>query len=92
MIARRGSKTRGTDKVVLLLGNTLVGRLGAVVLTPTSYPPLPTVPATGLLKQLVLQAEGLTGHLSEFWPKVRNSAWFGGGDPFYSRNNRYGDC
>ncbi|MCX8170461.1 MAG: glycoside hydrolase family 127 protein [Candidatus Bathyarchaeota archaeon] len=35
-------------------------------------------PKGWLLNQLRLQAEGLSGHLDEFWPDVKNSAWFGG--------------
>jgi uncharacterized protein len=30
------------------------------------------------LDQLKLQAEGLTGHLDEFWPDVKDSGWIGG--------------
>ncbi len=29
-------------------------------------------------RQLQLQADGLTGHLDEFWPDVADSQWFGG--------------
>jgi hypothetical protein len=31
-----------------------------------------------LLRQLVLQAEGLGGHLAHFWPDVMDSVWVGG--------------
>jgi hypothetical protein len=41
--------------------------------------PLSSVTPTGWLqRQLRLQAEGLTGHLDEFWPDVAQSQWFGG--------------
>jgi hypothetical protein len=41
--------------------------------------PLGTVTPHGWLgRQLRLQAEGLTGHLDEFWPDVGQSQWFGG--------------
>lgn len=41
--------------------------------------PLGQVKPTGwLLDQLQLQAEGLTGHLDEFWPDVARSQWIGG--------------
>lgn len=36
-------------------------------------------PRGWLLDQLRLQADGLTGHLDEFWPSVRDSRWIGGG-------------
>ncbi len=52
------------------------GALGARALVPL---PLGTVrPAGWLLRQLRLQAEGLTGHLDQFWPDVAQSQWFGG--------------
>jgi len=35
-------------------------------------------PAGWLLDQLQIQAEGLTGHLDEFWPDVARSQWIGG--------------
>ena len=43
--------------------------------------PLPVgsiTPKEWLLKQLTLQAEGLSGHLSQFWPDVMSSIWIGG--------------
>ena len=35
-------------------------------------------PMGWLARQLRIQAEGLTGHLDEFWPDVGRSQWFGG--------------
>jgi DUF1680 family protein len=35
-------------------------------------------PAGWLARQLRIQADGLSGHLDEFWPDVRDSQWFGG--------------
>jgi len=35
-------------------------------------------PRGWLQQQLKIQADGLSGHLDEFWPDVRDSAWFGG--------------
>ncbi|BCS31775.2 hypothetical protein TBR22_A09790 [Luteitalea sp. TBR-22] len=35
-------------------------------------------PAGWLARQLRIQADGLTGHLDEFWPDVGRSRWFGG--------------
>lgn len=41
--------------------------------------PLGTVKPSGWLKrQLRIQADGLSGHLDEFWPDIKDSAWFGG--------------
>ena len=50
-------------------------------LAPLAFTPLPLGairPAGWLLRQLRLQADGLTGHLDEFWPDVGDSQWFGG--------------
>lgn len=35
-------------------------------------------PAGWLKNQLRIQADGLSGHLDEFWPDIKDSAWFGG--------------
>ena len=35
-------------------------------------------PRGWLARQLRIQADGLTGHLDEFWPDVAQSQWFGG--------------
>jgi hypothetical protein len=41
--------------------------------------PLGSIQPKGWLKnQLRIQADGLSGHLDEFWPDIQNSAWFGG--------------
>jgi hypothetical protein len=41
--------------------------------------PLGSIKPAGWLKdQLRIQAEGLSGHLDEFWPDIKDSAWFGG--------------
>lgn len=50
-------------------------------LLPQAFTPLPlgTVLPTGWLHtQLRIQADGLSGHLEEFWPDVAESAWVGG--------------
>ncbi|MBC7238834.1 MAG: hypothetical protein H5T71_01880, partial [Chloroflexi bacterium] len=50
-------------------------------LRPLAFEPLPLGsihPAGWLANQLRLQAEGLSGHLDEFWPDVAQSAWIGG--------------
>jgi DUF1680 family protein len=53
------------------------------VTQPTTDPfaPLPLGairPQGWLLRQLEIQAAGLSGHLDEFWPDVARSAWIGG--------------
>ena len=35
-------------------------------------------PQGWLRRQLEIQAEGLSGHLDEFWPSIRDSQWIGG--------------
>ncbi len=41
--------------------------------------PLGSIRPTGwLAQQLRIQADGLSGHLDEFWPDVQRSRWFGG--------------
>jgi len=50
-------------------------------LAPLAFTPLPLGairPAGWLARQLRIQADGLTGHLDEFWPDVGQSQWFGG--------------
>jgi uncharacterized protein len=46
-----------------------------------AFEPLPLgaiKPAGWLKQQLQVQAAGLSGHLDEFWPDIKASAWFGG--------------
>ena len=50
-------------------------------LRPLALLPLPLgslKPSGWLLKQLRIQANGLSGHLDEFWPDVAESGWIGG--------------
>lgn len=50
-------------------------------LQPLAFQPLKLGairPAGWLAGQLRLQADGLSGHLDEFWPDIKNSAWIGG--------------
>lgn len=52
------------------------GGLAAPAFTPLR---LGAIRPTGwLARQLRIQADGLTGHLDEFWPDVGRSQWFGG--------------
>jgi hypothetical protein len=50
-------------------------------LAEPAFRPLPLGairPAGWLARQLRIQADGLTGHLDQFWPDVAQSQWFGG--------------
>jgi DUF1680 family protein len=50
-------------------------------LRPSAFERLPLGrirPAGWLKDQLRIQADGLSGHLDEFWPDIKESAWFGG--------------
>ncbi len=52
-------------------------------LLPLSLEPLPlhVIRPTGwLLNQLRIQANGLSGHLHEFWASIAESGWIGGSD------------
>jgi hypothetical protein len=56
-------------------------RAKATGLAAPAFTPLPLGairPAGWLRRQLRVQADGLTGHLDEFWPDVGQSQWFGG--------------
>jgi len=53
-----------------------------------SFCPLPLghIRPTGWLRnQLQIQADGLSGHLDEFWPDVADSGWIGGGAEGWER-------
>ncbi|MBP1634523.1 MAG: hypothetical protein H6Q10_1097, partial [Acidobacteria bacterium] len=56
------------------------GARGTGLADPAFRPlPLGSIrPAGWLLRQLRIQADGLSGHLDEFWPDVAKSKWFGG--------------
>ncbi len=41
-------------------------------------PPGRVRPTGWLARQLRIQADGISGHLDEFWPDVQHSRWFGG--------------
>jgi len=56
-------------------------RTSAAGLAEPAFRPLPlgsVKPQGWLLRQLRIQADGLSGHLDEFWPDVGQSKWFGG--------------
>ncbi|MCY3978622.1 MAG: hypothetical protein OXG23_11035, partial [Chloroflexi bacterium] len=64
-------------------------------LYPTAFQALPLgaiKPRGWLLDQLRVQANGLTGHLDEFWPDVGpNSGWLGGDGDSWERGPYYLD-
>lgn len=50
-------------------------------ITNPVYRPFPAKeihPSGWLRRQLEIQADGLSGHLDEFWPDIRDSKWIGG--------------
>src|SRR4051812_17864258 len=61
----------------------------------SAFPMLPLTsvkPRGWLLEQLRIQANGLTGHLDEFWPDVGpNSAWLGGSGEGWERGPYFVD-
>ena len=64
-------------------------------LQPNAYAPLPLgsiKPVGWLRRQLRIQADGLTGHLDEFWPDLGpNSGWLGGAGESWERGPYYLD-
>ena len=51
------------------------------MLNSPAFRPLPLGsihPEGWLARQLRIQADGIHGHLDEFWPDVKDSRWFGG--------------
>jgi hypothetical protein len=64
-----------------LIASTRAADLPAPALRAPVYSELPLgaiKPAGWLKAQLELQAQGLGGHLDEFWPDIKDSAWIGG--------------
>jgi uncharacterized protein len=56
-------------------------KMPALHLHPPTFEPLPLGsirPLGWLERQLRLQADGISGHLDEFWPDIQHSQWFGG--------------
>ncbi|MBI2422969.1 MAG: glycoside hydrolase family 127 protein [Candidatus Hydrogenedentes bacterium] len=66
---------------LLLLGTHTVHAQDTPSLKPLAFQPLPLGairPEGWILEQLRIQADGLSGHLDEFWPDVKESGWIGG--------------
>lgn len=62
------AERNSVDKKDLGLAPTAFSRLAPGAIRPRGW----------LLRQLERQADGLTGHLDEFWPDVAQSRWIGG--------------
>ncbi|MHB0875964.1 MAG: beta-L-arabinofuranosidase domain-containing protein [Anaerolineae bacterium] len=64
-------------------------------LAPQAFEPLPlgsVLPAGWLRNQLRIQADGLSGHIDEFWPDLGpNSGWLGGSGESWERGPYYLD-
>jgi hypothetical protein len=77
--AGAGLASMGPD---LIAAETVAAQGGSgSALAPLAFTPLPigAIRPTGwLLRQMRIQADGLSGHLDEFWPDVAQSQWFGG--------------
>jgi len=73
--------------IVLLLCSICTVAFGKSLQQPAMRPlPLGSVKAHGWLKdQLCIQADGLSGHLDEFWPDIKQSRWFGGNKDGWER-------
>ena len=73
----------------LVTAGTLIAAPNRAPLQGNAFDPLPltsVMPKGWLLDQLRLQAQGLSGHLDEFWPDLGpNSAWLGGSGEGWER-------
>lgn len=68
--------------------STMGSRQSGVKLHPRSFDPLPLgqiKPEGWLKRQLEIQADGLSGHLDEFWPDIKSSGWIGGSSEGWER-------
>lgn len=64
-----------------VIGLSLCAAATPDTLAPRAFDPLPlgaVMPRGWLLDQLRIQADGLSGHLDEFWADIRDSGWIGG--------------
>ncbi len=78
-----------------LAGASSTPKAVSTALAPQAFTPLPlgeVRPAGWLQRQLRIQADGMTGHLYEFWPDVGpNSGWLGGAGESWERGPYYLD-
>ncbi len=73
--------TAGAVPLAGLSGQPARSGSRASSLANPAFRPLPLGairPAGWLARQLRIQADGLSGHLDQFWPDVAQSQWFGG--------------
>ncbi len=49
------------------------------------FPTMNMSPQGWLKEQLIIQAKGLSGHLHEFWPSIKESQWVGGKNEGWER-------
>jgi len=72
------SLTNANDMVTSASSRSRKSTYGIADLALRPLPLSSVTPSGWLRRQLQLQADGLTGHLDEFWPDVAQSQWFGG--------------
>jgi hypothetical protein len=68
-------------RAAVAMGSANAAAQSPAALAPPAFLPLPlgaVRPRGWLARQLRIQADGLSGHLDEFWPDVGKSQWFGG--------------
>ena len=65
---RSGTATQTSSPATTTLANPAFRPLAMAEIRPQGW----------LARQLRIQADGLSGHLDEFWPDIKDSQWFGG--------------
>jgi hypothetical protein len=79
--ASAGAATIAATGLVKSSSTAAIAQEARAGLAEPAFRPLPlgSISAAGWLqRQLRIQADGLSGHLDEFWPDVGQSQWFGG--------------
>jgi uncharacterized protein len=72
-------------------GQAIPNRLPLAQSTFYSLPLTSVRPRGWLERQLKIQANGLSGHLDEFWPDLQSSGWIGGAGESWERGPYYLD-